>query len=450
VGILNTQSDNFMLPLQRSGNRKTRTDKRLGTTLTYAYDNIYQLLTAKQGTTTKESYTGACPERYSSREAMRVSRRNPVGNRLSSVGVSPYSYNSSNQLTSIPGTTYTYDNNGNTKTKTTSAGTTTYTWDYDNRLTQVALPGTAGTVTFKYDPFGRRVQKSFTQGGTTITTNYLYDGPNLLEEVDSSGNVLARYSQPRLDEPLSELRSGTASYYQQDGLGSSTSLSNSAGAIANTYTYDSFGKLTASTGTLTNPFQYTGREFDSETGLYFYRARYFDPPTGRFLSEDPIGFSGGLNFYAYVQNSPLNFLDPSGLHSVYYDGQYVRVFDDLGRLLLRCRAYSGRPGTSPADQSKPWEGPLPRGNYYFDPSEWSPGNFVRDMLGDWGTWRVRLYPYPGTDTFGRDNFFLHGGKTPGSAGCIDAQNCIDDIHRLLKNHDGVVPVTVRYTNFAPF
>ena len=86
-----------MLPLQRSGNRKTRTDKRLGTTLTYAYDNIYQLLTAKQGTTTKESYTGACPERYSSREAMRVSRRNPVGNRLSSVGVAPYSYNSSNQ-----------------------------------------------------------------------------------------------------------------------------------------------------------------------------------------------------------------------------------------------------------------------------------------------------------------------------------------------------------------
>jgi YD repeat-containing protein len=187
VGILNTQSDNFILPLQRSGNRKTRTDKRLGTTLTYAYDNIYQLLTAKQGTTTKESYTGACPERYSSREAMRVSRRNPVGNRLSSVGVTPYSYNTSNELTSIPGTTYTYDNNGNTKTKTTAAGTTTYTWDYDNRLTQVALPGTAGMVTFKYDPFGRRVQKSFTQGGTTITTNYLYDGRSLLEEVDQNG-----------------------------------------------------------------------------------------------------------------------------------------------------------------------------------------------------------------------------------------------------------------------
>ena len=220
MGILNTQSDNFILPLQRSGNRKTRTDKRLGTTLTYAYDNIYQLLTAKQGTTTKESYT-----------------YDLVGNRLSSVGVSPYSYNSSNQLTSIPGTTYTYDNNGNTKTKTTAAGTTTYTWDYDNRLTQVALPGTAGTVTFKYDPFGRRVQKAFTQGGNTTTTNYLYDGPNLIEEMDNAGNVLARYAnQMRVDEPLTELRSGTTSYYQQDGLGSVTSLSNGAGMLANTYT----------------------------------------------------------------------------------------------------------------------------------------------------------------------------------------------------------------------
>jgi RHS repeat-associated protein len=294
-----------------AGNRKTRTDKRLGTTLTYAYDNIYQLLTAKQGTTAKESYTGACPERYSSREATRVSRRNPVGNRLSSVGVSPYSYNSSNQLTSIPGTSYTYDNNGNTKT--TAAGTTTYTWDFKNRLTQVALPGTAGTVTYKYDPFGRRVQKAFTQGGNTTTTNYLYDGLNLMEELDASGNVLARYVQGQnFDEPLSELRNGTTNYYQQDALGSVSSLSSEAGALANTYTFDSFGKLTASTGSLSNPFQYTGREFDSETSLYYYRARYYDPQVGRFMNEDQVRFRSGVDFYTYVRNSPADLRDPSG------------------------------------------------------------------------------------------------------------------------------------------
>jgi RHS repeat-associated protein len=315
-----------------AGNRKTRTDKRLGTTLTYAYDNIYQLLMAEQGTTTKESYTGACPERYSSREAMRVSRRNPVGNRLSSVGVNPYQYNASNQLTSIPGTTYTYDNNGNTKTKTTAAGTTAYTWDFENRLTQVALPGTTGTVTYKYDPFGRRVQKAFTQGGTTTTTNYLYDGRNSLEELDATGNVLARYNQgPSIDEPISELRGSTTSFYQMDFLGSITSLSNSAGALANTYTYDSFGKLNASAGTLTNPFQFTGREFDPETGIYNYRMRYYDQNVGRFLSEDPIGFGGGVNFYRYADGNPISETDPLGLDTkVCYYSDAAAGFGHVG------------------------------------------------------------------------------------------------------------------------
>jgi RHS repeat-associated protein len=213
-------------------------------------------------------------------------------------------------LTSTPSGSYTYDDNGNTLTKPDG---TQYSWDHDNRLTQVVLPGAGGTVTFKYDPFGRRAQKSFTQSSTT-TTNYLYDGDNLLEEVDNSGNVLARYTQsPRIDQPLAELRSGATSYYEQDGVGSVTSLSNTAGALANTYTYDSFGKLTFSSGTVTNPFQYTAREFDAETSLYYYRARHYDQSVGRFVSEDPLQFDEGVNFYRYVGNNPLNWIDPTGL-----------------------------------------------------------------------------------------------------------------------------------------
>jgi len=112
------------------------------------------------------------------------------------------------------------------------------------------------------------------------------------------------------------LRSGATSFYNADGLGSVTSLSNATGSLAQTYTFDSFGKQTASSGSLTNPFQFTGREFETETSLYFYRARYMDTSTGRFLSEDRIRFSGGVNFYAYTKNNSINLVDPSGLLSV--------------------------------------------------------------------------------------------------------------------------------------
>ncbi|MGA7091118.1 MAG: hypothetical protein WBX12_10590, partial [Candidatus Acidiferrales bacterium] len=130
------------------------------------------------------------------------------------------------------------------------------------------------TNTFKYDPFGRRIQKVFTQNGTTTTTNYLYDGDNAIEIVDQNGNILSRFAQGRnVDEPLAESVSGATNFYEQDAIGSITSLTNGSGALAQTYTYDSFGKLTNSSGNVTNPFRYTGRDFDTEIGLYSNRAR---------------------------------------------------------------------------------------------------------------------------------------------------------------------------------
>ena len=117
----------------------------------------------------------------------------------------------------------TYDASGNTLT---DAQGRTFTWDFENRLTQAVVPGTnGGTTTFRYDPFGRRIQKS----GPLGTTNYLYDGPNSVEEVDGSGNILGRYvDSSEVDDQLSELRSSTISYYEQDGIGSLSSLTNSA------------------------------------------------------------------------------------------------------------------------------------------------------------------------------------------------------------------------------
>jgi len=190
------------------------------------------------------------------------------------------------------------------------SNTTSFAWDFENRMSSVTLPGTGGTVSFKYDPFGRRIYKSSSSG----ISIYVYDGNELVEETNPSGGVVARYSQNlSIDEPLAMLRSSTTSYYQADGLRSITSLSNLAGALAQTYTFDSFGNQTGSSGSLVNPFRYTARESDSETGLYFYRARYYDPIAGRFFNEDPIGFVGGQNFYRYVHNSPTGLSDPMGL-----------------------------------------------------------------------------------------------------------------------------------------
>jgi YD repeat-containing protein len=119
-------------------------------TTNYGYDNIYQLLSATPSSGMAETYT-----------------YDPVGNRLSSVGAASYNYNSSNELTSSSAATYGYDLNGNAVTKNDSTGITTYTWDFENRLTSVTLPGTGGTVSFKYDPFGRRIYK-YSASGTSI------------------------------------------------------------------------------------------------------------------------------------------------------------------------------------------------------------------------------------------------------------------------------------------
>ncbi|MGA8762835.1 MAG: RHS repeat-associated core domain-containing protein, partial [Candidatus Sulfotelmatobacter sp.] len=304
-----TTLDGATYTYDNAANRKSRNDQRTNTQYNYTYDTLNQLTMAKLGSVTKETYS------YDS-----------VGNRLTSFGVSPYQYNSSNELTSTPSGSYTYDANGNTLS---DASGKSYTWDFENRLTQVVNSG-VGTTTFKYDPFGRRIQKS----GPLGTTNYLYDGKNLSEELDNAGNVLARYTQDLgVDRPLAMLRSGATSYYQPDGLGSITSLSNSAGALANTYTYDSFGKLATSTGTLTNPFQYTGREFDPETGIYEYRHRYYDQNVGRFLSEDPVRSPIQTDRYKYVRNSPLNRVDSSGLSDHSHSQSSCTLVSTL-RLLL--------------------------------------------------------------------------------------------------------------------
>ena len=158
-------------------------------------------------------------------------------------------------------------------------------------------------------------------------TRYVYDGEDILLEYDGLENLLARYSHgQRTDQPLAVARdldssgtfeAGEQFYYQADHRGSLRKITDSTGLVANSYDYDSYGNIEASFEGIANPFTYTGREFDAESGLYFYRARYYDPATGRFINQDPIGFAAGdLNLYRYVFNNPVNLTDPDGQFAI--------------------------------------------------------------------------------------------------------------------------------------
>ena len=163
-------------------------------------------------------------------------------------------------------------------------------------------------ASFVDDAFGRRV--SVTKSGTT--TAYLYSGNDVVQEQQGGSATANLLLGLGIDERL--VRAGET--YLTDLLGSTVGLSNGS-AIQTSYAYDPYGVATSAGTTTTNAFQFTGRENDGTTaGLMFYRARYYNPAWGRFVSEDPFGIRGGVNLYAYVGQAPITYRDPLGLWQV--------------------------------------------------------------------------------------------------------------------------------------
>jgi RHS repeat-associated protein len=139
-----------------------------------------------------------------------------------------------------------------------------------------------------------------------------------LLEFTGADVLAARYTHgDEIDRPLSFERNGQSHYYHADLLGSIRRVTSESGAVVNSYAYDAYGRFVQTSSDVVNPFAFTGREFDSESGLHYYRARYYSPETGRFLSPDPIGFLGNdLNLYRYVHNNPVNATDPTGMFEI--------------------------------------------------------------------------------------------------------------------------------------
>jgi RHS repeat-associated protein len=231
-----------------------------------------------------------------------------VGNRTASHLSASYSYQPFNKLTSTASATYSYDNNGNLISKTDASGTTTVTFNEENQLTQVALPNSL-TVNYKYDGLGRRIQRTTSAGANE---RYIYDKDDVLIDLNADWSVSTTYlNDLRVDGHVRQTSSATGvTYFLADHLSSTVSLTDSSGSLLEQNAYDSFGNGTGSGRTR---YGYTGRERDPDTGMLHYRARFYDPQNGRFVSEDPIGFNAGVNFYAYVSNNPVAWTDALGL-----------------------------------------------------------------------------------------------------------------------------------------
>jgi RHS repeat-associated protein len=208
-------------------------------------------------------------------------------------------YNANNQLTQWGSTNLSYDLNGSM----TSDGTTTHTWNARNELSAF------GSTSFSYDAFRRRIQNASGKA-------FLYDCVNAVQELSGStvtANLLGGFG---VDEIFSRTDSAGVRNFLTDALGSTVGLTDSSGTLQAQYSYEPFGKTTASGASTTNTFQFTSRENDGN-GLYYYRARYYNPTLQRFVSEDPIGFLGGdANLYAHVGNDATDLIDPSGKSTI--------------------------------------------------------------------------------------------------------------------------------------
>jgi RHS repeat-associated protein len=287
----------------------------------YQYDITYRLVTYVVGT-----LVGSTVPVPSTQTAYSLDL---VGNWKSKItnGIKQTrTHNAVNELTVINVTALTYDANGNLN----NDGTYTYAYDEENRLTKVTRNSDSSVVgQYEYDALSRRVQKIATPGGTSVTTQYFYDNARIVEEQNGGGVTQATYVYGNyIDEVLTMNRAGQTYYYHQNALWSVEAVTVTTATPVERYSYDAYGMVTIANGSgapvplnpwgtphsmVGNPWTFTGRELDEESGQFQIRARYYDPGKGRFLQRDLLGYFNGMNLYEYTGSAPTRYSDPSGM-----------------------------------------------------------------------------------------------------------------------------------------
>ena len=299
---------------------RTNATEQSGRALTWNYDGIYRL--------NGETITGD-PANNDGDNGSATYTLDPVGNRTGATstfnGISPGfgSYNADDEASNES-----YDANGNT---TRTANGNSYTYDSENHMLSMTSGSTV--VTMVYDAFGNRVSKTV----NGVTTQYLVEDdvnptgyPQVVEELTGpigSGVVTRTYTYglQRISENLSPAVTGnstwTPSFYGYDGGGSVRQLTNSAGVVTDEYEYDAYGNSFTKSGTTPNNYLYRGEQFDPDLGLYYLRARYYNPNTGRFMSRDPEDGKPidpqPLHKYLYAGGDPVNRIDPTGRSNLF-------------------------------------------------------------------------------------------------------------------------------------
>ncbi|MFS2110166.1 DUF4123 domain-containing protein [Sphingomonas sp. Sphisp140] len=280
-------------------------DTRLGATR-FGYDAEGQLLAVERSNGASEAfaYDGA-------------------GNRVSGPA-GPAQFDSLNRLIGQGSERFDYDGRGNCIARSGGAQAWRYAYDGFDRLVRAQDDG-GRLVRFGYDPLGRRIWKEVSQGGTQRITRYVWAGEQLIREVeqvhgegrDWQGGPTERARDycywPQTWKPLFLREGGAIHQYHCDPLGVPMRLTDAAGKVTWEAERSGFGAMAALPGGIDQPLRLPGQYHDAETGLHYNRFRYYDPALGRYLSRDPIGVAGGLNFYAYAGNDPVNRADPTGL-----------------------------------------------------------------------------------------------------------------------------------------
>jgi RHS repeat-associated protein len=278
-----------------------------GVSSSYSYDSLGRLLSIAHS-------RGAAVLNSQTYTYDAVGNRTSYGTNIAqSLITQPFTatYDNENRLLTRGSITYAYDENGNRISESGPGGATTYTWDSRNRLQSMTLPG-GQSATFRYDFAGNMIENQLANAGANSTERFVLDNlTNVISMSDTGGQQLSVLTGRSIDSHLAVVRpGGQVDFGLDDAINSTVATTNESGAQNSQFFYEPYGETTSSG--VSFRFQFTGR-VPVQGGLYYYRARFYDPNAGRFLSEDPITYAGGVNQYAYVHGNPTNRRDPFGL-----------------------------------------------------------------------------------------------------------------------------------------